>query len=71
MGQMSNGYVVWHPKSGKFINCRHERFKDKLTYKNIEKENLTESDDVLKGENDSDKQSDETVFMYERNLEKM
>ena len=36
-GQTTNGYILWHPKSGKLIHSKHVKIREKLTYKNIDK----------------------------------
>lgn len=38
VGYTNTGYMLWHPSTRKFIESRHIRFNEKVTYKNMMKE---------------------------------
>lgn len=55
MGQSFNGYILWHPRTGKLIQTKHVKIREKLTFKNIDRskdlENLSIIDDSPELEN--------------------
>lgn len=44
VGYTNTGYMLWHPSTRKFIESRHIRFNEKVTYKDIYKNSKIEEE---------------------------
>ncbi|XP_071573295.1 uncharacterized protein [Temnothorax nylanderi] len=47
VGYTDTGYILWHPSTRKFIESRHIRFNEKVTYKDVYKNSQIEDDKDL------------------------
>lgn len=81
VGHTSTGYLLWHPQTNRFINSRHVRFNEKLTYGDFKtqkhseeqsepRENLElekEQSEELRDNTESEKEQREEVTNSEKN----
>lgn len=54
VGHTGTGYTLWHPSSRKFLESRHVRFSEKLTYKDTYKKSKKEEEEIETSNNKSE-----------------